>query len=159
MLFITGRIGSPSLCVFMYAFNCGVVGLICNKNFCWFLSMSVWHLWIACWICLCYWSVGSLGRVVIPFSCMNVCIFCSNIVLLIMTMALFLSALATVRLSFCSMSFIWFKLCWCLLCIVWDLLVVMICLILFVAICLKVFWILGSRCLIAFSVSIIRLCM
>ena len=41
VLFITGRMGSPSLCVFMYAFNCGAVGLICNKNFCCFLSIIV----------------------------------------------------------------------------------------------------------------------
>ena len=36
----------------------------------------------------------------------NVCTFCSNAVLSIMTTALFLSALAVVKLFFCKMSFI-----------------------------------------------------
>jgi len=61
-------------------------------------------------------SVGSLFRRIIWFSCMNVMIFCSSASLLITTMALFLSALAIVRLFLCSVFSICLMLCWCLLC-------------------------------------------
>ena len=85
--------------------------------------------------------------------------FCSSASLSIITMALFLSALAIVKLFLCRMPFIWLMLYWYLLCSGRCMFVVNICFILVEAMCLSVLCIFGSSCLMAFSVSIIRLLM
>jgi len=60
VLFITGLIVSLSLCVCMYILSFGAIGFMFVRYLYVCLSTSKLHLWIACWICLCYLSVGSL---------------------------------------------------------------------------------------------------
>ena len=89
-------------------------------------------------------------------SCMKVSIFCFNVSVCIVTMVLPISAFATVRL-FCSKRvFICFRFYWCLLCSMLQVFVSAICLIFLIVRYLNVFYIVISKCLIAFSVSIIN---
>jgi len=143
VLFITGRMGSPSLCVFMCALSLGGVGFICIKYLCLpFSSVNGWHCWRACWICFWRESVGSLFRQVMWYSCINIFTFSSNESMLFITIALFLSALTIVRLFLFKISLIWLRLCWCLLCKIKCVLDAIICFIVVAAICqnVPVFW-------------------
>jgi len=134
----------------------GVAGFIFSKYLRLFFSIRSSHFCIACCNCLRYASVGSLFSFIILFSCTNLPTFCSNTVLSIITNALLLSALAIVRLFYCSVFFIWCILYWCLLCIVLCLLDSPICLIFLAAKYRNVFCMLLCRFLMAFSVSIIN---
>jgi hypothetical protein len=89
--------GSSCLCVFMYAFRFGAVGFMFIKYLHLLFLTYVLHFCRACWICFWNRAVGFLFKRVIWFCCMNAIIFCSNTSLLIVTMALFLSALAIVK--------------------------------------------------------------
>jgi hypothetical protein len=64
---ITGRMGSSSLCVFIYAFRLGATGFIFNKYLRLPFSMSVSHFLRVCWICFWNRFVGSLVRCVSGF--------------------------------------------------------------------------------------------
>jgi hypothetical protein len=109
-----------------------------------------------------YWHNGHfevwclLFSLILLFSYINVSIFCFNSVLSIITIALLLSALAIVKLLCCNIFFIWFILCWCLLCNVLCLLDSFICLIFLAVKYRNVFCMLLCKCLMAFSVSIIN---
>ena len=98
-----------SVCVFYVCF-------IFIKYLCLLFPTSVLHCCSVCWICFWKRSVGSLFRGLMWFSCINSTVFCSNATLLIMTMALFLSALAIVKLLFQKMCLIWLRLYWYFLC-------------------------------------------
>ena len=156
MLLITGLRGLSSLCVLIKALSFGAMGFICSKYFCCFLSIIALHLCIVCWICFWNDSVGSLLISIIWFSCMKVSIFCFNVSLSIMTMVLPLSAFATVRL-FCSKRvFICFRFYWHLLRSMLHVFVSAIFLIFLIVWYLNVFYIVMSKCLLAYSVAIIN---
>ena len=107
----------PLPCKFLYMHLnwLGTLGFIFIRCFSLFFSINKLHVWGAC--CICFWkgSVGSFFKRM-WLSGMKVFIFCSSASLWIITVALFLSALAIVRLFLCKMSFICLILCWYLLC-------------------------------------------
>jgi len=103
-LFITGQIGSPSLCVFIYAFRFGALGFIFIRYFSLSLSISKLHVWRTCCVRLWKVSVGSFFNSVIWFCCMKLFIFCSRTSVCIVAIVLLLSALTIVRLFLSKMS-------------------------------------------------------
>ena len=70
-LFITGRIGAPSFCVFIYAFRLGTLGFIFIRYFNLSLLISKLHVWRAC--CVRFWKVlaGSFFNSIMWFSWMK----------------------------------------------------------------------------------------
>lgn len=150
-----GLMGLSSLCVLIKVLGFSAIRFICTRYFCWFLSIIVLHLCIVCSMYYWYESVRSLVKCIIQFSCIKISIFCFNVSLYTITMVLPLSTSAIIML-FCSRRiFICFRLHWRLLCNVLYVFVLVLCLIILVARYLNVFCILMSKCLIAFSVSII----
>jgi hypothetical protein len=61
-LFVTSRIGAPSLWVLIYAFKLGTLGFMCIRYFNLLFLISELHGWRACYICFRKVSAGSFFR-------------------------------------------------------------------------------------------------
>jgi len=105
VLFITGLIGSLSLCVFMYILSFGAIGFMFVRYLYIFLSTSKLHLWIVCWVCLWYFLVGSLFICCILLSCIKLSTFFLRLFLSIITISWLLSAFTIVKLLFWRVFF------------------------------------------------------